>query len=146
MRFLGQGQRSMDVTMGLEIGPAQDNGRCGWTIIYDGSAGRQVRPYELVTVDAQAGLYQIDERNGIVLPARLVDGTLFSEFEVQGQRIAVRYERGMAADGAPVMRVEMCTTAEARAVRTGGGAVPEVRGWTPQAVQRIELRRQSPAG
>jgi hypothetical protein len=48
------------VTMTLEIEPIAD-GRWSWTIIYEGEFGRQVRPYELVAVDAAAGQFVIDE-------------------------------------------------------------------------------------
>jgi poly(3-hydroxybutyrate) depolymerase len=127
--------------MELRIEPLGREDECTWTIVYDGAAGRQERPYRLVDRDGDAGRLAIDERNGIVLPARLLAHTLYSEFAVEGSRVAVRYELVDGGTERATIRVEMATTREEGAERTGGGDVPEVRGWTPQVVQRATLRR-----
>jgi hypothetical protein len=131
------------VTMTLEIAPAAD-GRWSWTIIYDGAAGRQVRPYELVPVDAAAGRFAIDEKNGIVIPIAFFEGTIYSTFEVMDTRVEMRESLvGTGADSAIV--VEMATVAVAESTVTGGIAeksIPEVRCWTPRSVQRGRLTRE----
>jgi hypothetical protein len=131
------------VTMTLEIAPAAD-GRWSWTIIYDGAAGRQVRPYELVAVDAAAGRFAIDEKNGIVIPISFFEGTIYSTFEVMDTRVELRESLvGAGADAAIV--VEMATVAVAESTVTGGIAeksIPEVRCWTPRSVQRGRLVRR----
>jgi hypothetical protein len=136
------------VEMTLEIAPIAD-GRWSWTIIYDGVAGRQVRPYELVAVDPAAGRFAIDEKNGIVIPIAFFEGTIYSTFEVMGTRVEVRESLvGAGAEAAVV--VEMATVAVGESTVTGGIAeqsipeqsIPEVRCWTPRAVQRGMLRRR----
>lgn len=131
------------VTMTLEIAPIAD-GRWSWTITYDGEFGRQVRPYELIAVDAAAGRFAIDEKNGIVIPHRVLGGTLYSAFEVMGSRIEMRETMvGSGAEAAIV--VEMATIPVSEVTVTGGNAeqsIPEVRGWTPRSVQRGQLRRE----
>jgi hypothetical protein len=131
------------VTMTLEIAPIAD-GRWSWTITYDGEFGRQVRPYELIAVDATAGRFAVDEKNGIVIPMRFLEGTLYSTFEVMGSRIEVRETLVGSGDSAAIA-VEMATFAVAESTVTGGNAEqlnPEVRSWTPRAVQRGLLRRR----
>ena len=131
------------VTMTIEIAPAAD-GRWSWTIIYDGAAGRQVRPYELVAVDAAAGRFAIDEKNGIVIPISFFEGTIYSTFEVMDTRVELRESLvGAGADSA--IEVEMATVAVAESTVTGGIAeksIPEVRCWTPRSVQRGRLVRR----
>ena len=136
------------VEMTLEIAPISD-GRWSWTIIYDGVAGRQVRPYELVAVDPAAGRFAIDEKNGIVIPIAFFEGTIYSTFEVMDTRVEVRESLvGAGAEAAVV--VEMATVAVGESTVTGGIAeqsipeqsIPEVRCWTPRAVQRGMLRRR----
>lgn len=131
------------VTMTLEIAPISE-GRWSWTIVYDGEFGRQVRPYELNVVDAATGRFAIDERNGIVIPKRLLGGTLYTTFEVMGSRIESRETlAGVGTDAA--ILVEMATVATADVVVTGGQSdrqVPEVRCSTPRSVQRGMLRRR----
>jgi hypothetical protein len=131
------------VTMTLEIEPIAD-GRWSWTIIYEGEFGRQVRPYELVAVDAAAGQFVIDERNGIVIPIRFLEGTLYSTFEAMGSRIEVR-ETLLGSGDRATIEVEMATISVAESSVTGGNAeqsVPEVRSWTPRTVQRGRIARQ----
>ena len=60
--------------MELLVEPTEIPGRWTWTVIYDGTAGRQVRPYFLVEQDAAKGTFVIDEGNA--LPERY-RGVLF---------------------------------------------------------------------
>ncbi len=135
--------RLAPVTMTLEIAEVA-HGRWSWTIIYEGEFGRQVRPYELIAVDAAAGRFAIDEKNGIVIPLRFLEGTLYSTFEVMGSRIELRESLlGSGADAA--ILIEMATVPAAESTVTGGNAdqsIPEVRCWTPRTVQRGRLVRQ----
>jgi hypothetical protein len=133
------------VTMTLEIAPLSEPGRWSWTIIYEGESGRQVRPYELVAVNAAEGRFVIDEKNGIAIPVRVLDGTLYSTFEVMGSRVELRESLRHDRAGAPEIAVEMATIVVEGAVLTGGIAdrgIPEVRCWTPRVVQRGSLARQ----
>ena len=41
--------------------------------MYDVPTGRQERTCELLTVDADAGVYRIDEKNGVIVEAYLAD-------------------------------------------------------------------------
>src|SRR5690606_13464381 len=65
------------IPMQLHVLPSDTTGQYSWTIIYgpDLEAGR--RSYVLKTVDATQGLYQIDERNSIVMEAYFFDNKLF---------------------------------------------------------------------
>lgn len=96
--------------------------------MYDGSTGKQERPYELVEKDASKGQWEIDERNSIVLPAQLLGDVLWSCFEVQGTTIHVAYRPvfSQGAEGEVVgIDVEMTSFQGANAVKTGGGTVGE---------------------
>ncbi len=133
----------MRFTMEMNIAATEQPGRFQWTVIYDGSTGRQERPYELVVKDAARGEYAIDEKNSIVLDARLLNGTLYSHFLVEGTRIATRerLEGEGTADG-PRIEVEMIVTRDADATSTGKAeGVPEVLSWMPRSIQRATLRR-----
>ena len=97
------------IEMTLEIAPTSDPSRWSWTITYDGDAGKQVRPYEMVVrsqaeltaasratpADARAlsrSRFAIDEKNSIVIPVQFADNVLWSSFEVLGTRVDVREE------------------------------------------------------
>lgn len=128
-------------TKELVIAPTDKPDRFTWTIIYDAASGRQERPYTLVVRDAAQGLYEIDENNGIVLPARLLGGTLLTSFSVQGARIETR-ERLVIAGGEPRIEFELTTIDESKGGKTGGqGDAPDVAVWTTQTMQRAELKR-----
>ena len=135
------GGQPMQVRMTLSVAPTATPGRWTWTITYDGTAGRQVRAYELVAADAAAGRWSIDERNGIVIPARWLDGVLYTDFQVEQARIATREQVVHAGTPDECLLVELATTKADAAARSGGGTVPTVTGWTPETVQRGILRR-----
>lgn len=126
------------IEMTLEIAPTSDPQRWSWTITYDGDAGKQVRPYELVIRDERAAAaastasptdppalsrsrFAIDEKNSIVIPVQFADNVLWSSFEVLGTRVDVREEflrgdvRGDArgdtrGDSLDEIRIEMIST------------------------------------
>ncbi|APY01413.1 hypothetical protein [Lacinutrix venerupis] len=55
-----------------------------YKIVYIFNGERNDRNYTLKTVDKDKGEYIIDENNGIILGAKLVDNVLYNVFEVQG--------------------------------------------------------------
>ncbi len=138
----GDGVNSQKFTTELIVAATEKPDRYQWTLIYDGGAGRQERKYFLVVKDAAKGLYQIDEDNGIVLESRCFDGTLFSHFVVQGNRITTRERLEGAGTVDEHISVEMLATIDAQGVISGGkDDVPEVTSWSPISIQKAVLRR-----
>jgi hypothetical protein len=140
-RSVSPGRPAMEFTTELVVARTDDPSRFAWTIIYDGAAGKQERKYELIVKDADKGLYEIDEKNGIILPATFIDGALCSRFEVDTAQIATR-ER-LVNPGAPdeSIDVEMITATTASPKVSGGGDVPEVRGYAVRSIQSARLKR-----
>jgi hypothetical protein len=129
-------------TMELVIGPTEQADRFQWTIVYDGAFGRQERKYELVVKDAARGEYAIDEKNSIVLDARLLSGALYSHFAVDGTRLTVRERLEGLGSKDERIEVEMITTVDAEANTSGkGNGAPEVLSWMPRSILRATLRR-----
>jgi photosystem II stability/assembly factor-like uncharacterized protein len=129
-------------TMELAIAPTSDPSRITWTIIYDGAAGKQERPYELLLKDPARGIYSIDEKNGILIDARLVANTFYTSFLVSGNRLTTREE--LLDPGTPNERItfELLSLDENSATVSGGkDDIPEVRSLMTQTVQRATLRR-----
>ncbi len=140
--FTAGGTRPLAFRMELIIAATDAPDRFTWTTIYDGPPGRQERAYTLIVKDAAKGEYAIDENNGIVLQARLLDGGLYTHFMVQGSRIATRERLEDAGTAAERISVEMVTTIDERAGSTGGkDSAPEVKTWTPVSIQKATLRR-----
>ncbi len=139
-RLAGPKGTMIEFRMELHIGTEEKEGRRAWTIIYDGAQGRQERPYELVAKNPAAGEFAIDEKNGIVLEARLIEDVLVTAFDVQGTRILTRQQL-VELDGEEVIEVEVWTVREDDAAETGGEAGPKVRTWPVRSVQKALLRR-----
>ncbi|WP_052158411.1 hypothetical protein [Lacinutrix jangbogonensis] len=55
-----------------------------YKIVYIFDGKRNDRNYTLKTIDKEKGEYVIDENNGIILDAKLVDNVLYNVFEVSG--------------------------------------------------------------
>ena len=79
------------VPMGLDVLPTDDPAVWTWTLRYGSGEREQVRDYRLCLDDVASGRCRIDERNGIELQGRVVDGELVTVFAVPGQSLVVRY-------------------------------------------------------
>jgi len=129
-----------DVKMALEIFPGDSLG-WPWTLIYIAQGREDRREYRLQPVDPAKGRWRIDERNGIILGARLLGNTLFSVFEVGGTMLQARYS--LEGDA---LRFEI-TTHGMDPVITGGDpaeegeVVPEVKWYEVGAFQQAILRK-----
>ena len=62
----------------------QEDGRYSFTIVYGEDTAENTRPYFLETIDAEKGHYVTDEENSILLDDYLINGKLYSRFEVMG--------------------------------------------------------------
>ena len=62
--------------------------RFEYKLIYAG----QPRNYTLIIKDKEKGICEVDENNGIILPSRFSENTLFSFFEVQNNLLSSRFE------------------------------------------------------
>lgn len=125
--------------MELHVLPTDAPDRMTWTIVYEVGKERHVRPYEIGVVDAEAGLYRIDEKNSIVLEARLVGDTLHSQYSVGNALLTTTYRR--IGD---CLIFDLTSSRLEEPVRTGGrSGAPEVLCYPTQAAQRAELRLQA---
>ena len=81
------------IPMELELGAIDTSDNYVWAIIYgeDKEAGR--RSYELEIINAQKGLYRIDEKNSIKLEAFLFGNKLYSQFSVMESQLLCTYEK-----------------------------------------------------
>ncbi|MFO0873502.1 MAG: hypothetical protein U0575_05965 [Phycisphaerales bacterium] len=144
-RFLDRPSTSFH--MGMRIARTADPQRLEWTIVYGEGDARQERPYELLVDDAARGAFTVDERNGIAIPARLIGGTLWSAFAIEGTQVVTSYrlERGAATDAGQGsgerLVVEMLSFPSTVPITPAHDDVPPVTLYEPKTVQRAELRR-----
>lgn len=126
-----------EMPMSLEIRPLADAARYTFRITYGEPGKGQVRDYELVPKKDKPGRFEIDEKNGIKVDARLNGAALHALFRVGGALIQSRYER--IGD---VLRVEMTAydTAAPKVTKPTRGGM-EVKSFPPLSVQFGELKR-----
>lgn len=128
--------------MRLRIAPTDDPDRFTWTIAYITTDRADERPYELVVVDAEKGLYEVDEKNSIVLPARWIDGGLYSRFDLGETALVAGYRVEDIGTERERMVVEIVTTDGADAPTTGGeNGVPTISVPPVKAVMRAVMTR-----
>lgn len=79
--------------MELHILPIDTSDNYSWTIIYgeDKVAGK--RDYEIVPVHPEYGLYQVDEKNSIVIEGNLIGNAFYQRFEVMNTMLLSVVER-----------------------------------------------------
>lgn len=80
-----------EINIVMEIAPVKNSKNVTWRITYGEADKKMVKDYELVPVPSSPGQFMIDEKNGILLPARMVRQTLYSRFVVGKQFLSARY-------------------------------------------------------
>lgn len=130
------------IPMELELLAVDSMDNFVWAIIYgeDREAGR--RAYELETLDAEKGLYLVDEKNTIKLEAYLFDNKLMSWYDVMGNKIlSIQEKRG------DEMIFEIVFGSSEPVSTTGGKAfqgeeIPIVKTFPIGGYQRALLRKK----
>lgn len=79
------------VKMSMDIQTLTDTTWQWQTIYYAEDSIVSEKNYRLVTIDAAAGLYQVDELNGIQLQAQMLGNRLITFFEVGNNLLTITY-------------------------------------------------------
>jgi hypothetical protein len=117
----------------LKIEPIKGTTELTWAITYDEGAKAVVRDYKISPDGENPYRLRIDEKNGVVLEARLVNNVIYSQFSVGGGLVTGRYElRG------DTLRFEV-TSSKPAAQKTGEG---RVQGYVFEVVQLAELKKK----
>lgn len=135
--------RVQTVAMVVEIHPIDTSttGRFTFGLVY-GSKEQDWRPYELVPVAPERGLWRVDEKNSILMESYLLGPKLLCWFTVQNSRILCTYEK----TGPDTMIFEVLSGSETPVSTTGntqqaGEEIPEVKTFPFSVFQRAELKR-----
>ncbi|MDO8366762.1 MAG: hypothetical protein Q7T20_08210 [Saprospiraceae bacterium] len=141
--FNGKG-KVQSVEMALEIHKIDTSkeGRYTFGLVY-GSKEQDWRPYELVPVASEKGIWKVDEKNSIVMESYLYGPKLLCWFVVQGSRVLCTYEK--TADNTIVFEV---ISGMETAVSTTGNTkqaeeeIPEVKTFSCSVFQRAILYKK----
>ena len=132
------------VAMRLEIHPidTSTSGRYTFGLVY-GSREQDWRPYELVPLSPEKGLWKVDEKNSIVMESYLYGPKFLCWFTVQNSRVLCTYEK----TGPDTMIFEVLSGIETAVSTTGNTqqgeeAIPEVKTYPFSVFQRAELKKQ----
>lgn len=129
------------VPMELHILPTDSTHRFTWSIIYgeDKVAGK--RPYELVVLDADKGIYAIDEKNSIQLEAYFIKDKFFSRFEVMGNLLMTSEQ--LIGDELifEIIAGKMEPVSVTGNEVINGDTIPSVKAFPINVMQRAILRR-----
>jgi hypothetical protein len=91
--FNGAGKvQSVEMTLELHKIDSSKTGRYTFGIVY-GSKKTDYRPYELVPVAPEKGLWKVDEKNSIAMESYLYGPKLLCWFVVEGNRVLCTYEK-----------------------------------------------------
>jgi hypothetical protein len=141
--FNGKGKvQSVEMTVEIHKIDTSKEGRYTFGLIY-GSKAEDWRPYELVPVTPEKGVWKVDEKNSIAMESYLYGPKLLCWFVVQGSRVLCTYEK-TAED---TMVFEVISGLETAVSTTGNSKVkeediPEVKTYPCSVFQRAVLTRK----
>ncbi len=129
------------VPMWMEIHPIDTSatGRFTFGLVY-GSKEQDWRPYELVPVDPEKGLWKVDEKNGIVMESYLYGPKLLCWFVVGGSRVLCTYEKrenDLLFEVYSGIETAVSTTGN---TKQGEEEIPEVKTYPFAVFQRAVLK------
>lgn len=135
--------KAQTLPMELHILPIDSSENHTFYIIYgeDKVAGK--RPYELVTIDAEKGLYAVDEKNSIQMEAYLLGNTLVQRFEVMGTMLITINEK--IDDNTIIWQIISGSLDPVSATgkeEVDGEEIPEVKAFPIKALQKAILKKQ----
>ncbi len=134
--------QSVDMTIEIHKIDTSTTGRYTFGLIY-GSKEQDWRPYELVPVKPERGVWSVDEKNSIVMESYLVGPKLLCWFVVEGSRILCTYEK----TGPDTMTFEVLSGSETPVSTTGNTKqgeedIPEVKTYPFVVFQRALLQKK----
>ena len=104
-----------------------------YKLVYDG----QPRNYNLVEKDAEKGIYAVDENNGIILPSKYIDNTLYSYFQVGKNFLNSRLSFSKKQ-----LEFEILFANMEEKEKTGENTDYEIYGYPITTVQKAILKRE----
>lgn len=141
--FNGKGKaQSVEMTVEIHKIDTSKEGRYTFGLVY-GSKEQDWRPYELVPVAPEKGLWKVDEKNTIAMESYLLGQKLLCWFVVQGSRVLCTYEK--TGDDTMVFEVisgpekEVSVTGD---TKQGEEEIPEVKTYPVSVFQRAVLTRK----
>jgi len=140
--FNGKGKvQSVEMTVEIHQIDTSKEGRYTFGLIY-GSKEKDWRPYELVPVTPDKGVWKVDEKNSIAMESYLYGPKLICWFTVQGSRILCTYEK----TDEQTMIFEVISGSETAVSTTGNTKqgeedIPEVKTFPCSVFQRAVLKR-----
>ncbi len=141
--FNGAGKvQSVEMSVEIHKMDTSTQGRYTFGLIY-GSKEKDWRPYELVPVSPETGIWKVDEKNSIMMESFLMGPKFLCWFVVQQSRVLCTYEK---VDDS-TMIFEVLSGLEANISSTGnttvgGENIPEVKTYPFSVFQRAVLRKK----
>jgi hypothetical protein len=134
--------QSVEMTVEIHKIDTSKEGRYTFGLVY-GSKEQDWRPYELVPVAPEKGIWKVDEKNSIAMESYLYGPKLICWFVVQGSRVLCTYEK----TGDDTMVFEVISGMETAVSTTGNTKqaeeeIPEVKTYPCSVFQRAVLHKK----
>lgn len=126
--------RTQEIPMEFHLKKTDSAHKFDYILVYN----KQPRNYTLIVKNKEKGIYTIDENNGIVIPAKFANKTLYSFFEVQKNFLSTRFEFSKNQ-----LDFEILFTATKNKITSGGTSkeIPKVFGFPILTIQKAVLKK-----
>jgi hypothetical protein len=142
LQIFGVDSVRMEVLMKLEIYQKTDS-LFSWNIIYSFNGNIDERNYELKLVDALKGLYEIDEKNSIIIPSSYKFDIFTSFFEVSENFIVATYTKRDNNIVFEIISADKTSFTETGNTNFQGQEIPLVTSFYVTGRQRAVLTKQN---
>ena len=144
LEIYNTGGKLQTVPMSLEIKTTRDTLQYDWLIQYSIGPNGDHRKYTLTVVNPEKGQYQIDEHNGILLDASLINNELVSIFKVLNNQLISTYKLEGNNLIFEIIIHEADPSKSTSDTLVNGEKVPLVQSYQPTLTQKAVLTRFIP--
>lgn len=134
--------KTQSLPMELHILPIDTSDNHTFWIIYGEDKVAGLRPYELVTIDAEKGHYAIDEKNSIQMEAYLMENTLIQRFEVMNNMLITTNEKIGDTITWQIISGKMDAVSSTGQRKVDGEEIPEVKAFPIANMQKAFLTKK----
>ena len=129
------------VLMNLDIGPTDNDSTFFWTITYGEGDQKDVRKYQMISMDNSVGYYVLDEKNSIKIETYLKNKVMTSFFSVNGNFIIATYEKVDEGIAFELIAAQMQPASETGGEKYEGEDIPKVTAYPVTGRQRALLKK-----
>ncbi len=141
LQMLPNSELQPEIEVSLQIEKSNEAGTYIWKTTYKTPTGLVVKDYLLRETDAEKGLFEMNEQNGILIPSSFLGNELWSLFEVGGVLLTAIYQFSPESISLTISSARRADEMRSGGVILNNDSIPVVISYPVYAIQKVILKK-----